>query len=84
MRVLSTVLAAKNKIALGAATMMVSVASFAADETATTSTDYATQAMDSLKTQATDLIAQVWPIVTTIVIAGLAIRIFKKFSSKAV
>lgn len=82
MRVLSTVLAAKNKIALGAATMLVSAGSFAAEPDA--ATNYATEAMNSLKTQATDLIAQAWPVVTTVVVAGLAIRLFKKFSSKAV
>lgn len=82
MRVLSTVLAAKNKIALGAATMLVSAGSFAA--AGDTATNYATEAMNSLKTQATDLIAQAWPVVTTVVVAGLAIRLFKKFSSKAV
>lgn len=82
MRVLSTVLAAKNKIALGASTMLVSAGSFAAE--GDTATNYATEAMNSLKTQATDLIAQAWPVVTTVVVAGLAIRLFKKFSSKAV
>lgn len=84
MRVLSTVLAAKNKIALGAATMLVSAGAFAVEDGTTTATNYATEAMDSLKTQATDLIAQAWPVVTTVVVAGLAIRLFKKFSSKAV
>lgn len=82
MRVLSTVLAAKNKIALGAATMLVSAVSFAAE--GDTATNYVTAAMNSLETQATDIISQVWPIVTTVVVAGLAIRLFKKFSSKAV
>ncbi|WP_416380977.1 major coat protein [Klebsiella pneumoniae] len=35
-------------------------------------------------TQANDLIAKVWPVVVAVVGAGLAIRLFKKFSSKAV
>jgi len=82
MRVLSFVSSAKNKIALGAATLFVSATSFAAEGDATT--NYANQAMETLKTQATDLIAQTWPVVTVVVGAGLAIRLFKKFSSKAV
>lgn len=57
--------------------------SFAA-EGATGGTDYAGQAMDALLTQANDLIGKVWPVVVAVVGAGLAIRIFKKFSSKAV
>ncbi|ENK9253054.1 capsid protein, partial [Escherichia coli] len=47
-------------------------------------TDYAGQAMDALLTQANDLIGKVWPVVVAVVGAGLAIRIFKKFASKAV
>ncbi|MGJ7961433.1 major coat protein [Proteus mirabilis] len=46
--------------------------------------DYAGQAMDSLLTQANTLIGKVWPVVVAVVGAGLAIRLFKKFSSKAV
>ncbi|WP_334472132.1 major coat protein [Arsenophonus sp. PmNCSU2021_1] len=49
-----------------------------------TTTDYASQAMDSLLTQANTLIGKVWPVVVAVVGAGLAIRLFKKFSSKAV
>ncbi len=82
MRVVSSILASKNKIALGVSTLLVSAGSFAAE--GDTATNYATEAMNSLKTQATDLIAQTWPVVTVVVGAGLAIRLFKKFSSKAV
>lgn len=46
--------------------------------------DYAGQAMDSLLTQANAMIGKVWPVVVTIVTAGLLIRMFRKFSSKAV
>ncbi|MDR5617375.1 major coat protein [Arsenophonus sp.] len=49
-----------------------------------TTPDYAGQAMDSLLTQANTLIGKVWPVVVAVVGAGLAIRLFKKFSSKAV
>ncbi|EDF4557849.1 capsid protein [Salmonella enterica] len=79
MKILSTV---KSKIAIASTALFVSVSCFAAGEG--TSTDYAGQAMDSLLTQANDLIAKVWPVVVAVVGAGLAIRLFKKFSSKAV
>ncbi|CNH85649.1 Coat protein B [Yersinia enterocolitica] len=79
MKILSTV---KYKIALASTALFISASSFAA-EGATGGTDYAGQAMDALLTQANDLIGKVWPVVA-VVGAGLAIRIFKKFSSKAV
>jgi hypothetical protein len=82
MNLISSTLTLKNKVCLGAATMFVSISSFAAD--GDTATNYATEAMNSLKSQATELIAQTWPVVTVVVGAGLAIRLFKKFSSKAV
>ncbi|ENI0015784.1 capsid protein [Salmonella enterica] len=84
MSVITKVAAAKNKIVVGAGLLMASAGAFAADDGTATATSYATEAMNSLKTQATDLIAQAWPVVTTVVVAGLAIRLFKKFSSKAV
>ncbi|ECI8055640.1 capsid protein [Salmonella enterica subsp. enterica] len=80
MKVISVI---KSKIAVASTTLFVSASCFAADG-ATGSTDYAGQAMDSLLTQANDLIAKVWPVVVAVVGAGLAIRLFKKFSSKAV
>ena len=80
MSVITKVAAAKNKIVVGAGLLMASAGAFAADD----GTSYATEAMNSLKSQATDLIAQTWPVVTVVVGAGLAIRLFKKFSSKAV
>lgn len=80
MNILSTV---KSKFALASTALFVSVNCMAA-EGANGSTDYAGQAMDSLLTQANDLIAKVWPVVVAVVGAGLAIRLFKKFSSKAV
>lgn len=46
--------------------------------------DYAGQAMDSLLTQANAMIGKVWPVVVIVVGASLSIRMFKKFSSKAV
>ncbi|MDR5611437.1 MULTISPECIES: major coat protein [unclassified Arsenophonus] len=55
-----------------------------ADGATGTVPDYAGQAMDSLLTQANTLIGKVWPVVVAVVGAGLAIRLFKKFSSKAV
>lgn len=78
MKLFSTV---KSKIALASTALFVSASCFA--ET-TSNTDYAGQAMDSLLTQANDLIGKVWPVVVAVVGAGLAIRLFKKFSSKAV
>ena len=84
MSVITKVAAAKSKIVVGAGLLMASAGAFAADDGTATATSYATEAMNSLKTQATDLIAQAWPVVTTVVVAGLAIRLFKKFSSKAV
>ncbi|MBG0750762.1 MULTISPECIES: major coat protein [Pectobacterium] len=72
--------AIKSKITTASFAIFFSASSFAADS----STDYAGQAMDSLLTQANDLIAKVWPVVVAVVGAGLAIRLFKKFSSKAV
>ena len=80
MKVLSFV---KSKIAVASTALFVSASSFAADGS-TGGTDYAGQAMDALLTQANDLIGKVWPVVVAVVGAGLAIRIFKKFSSKAV
>ncbi|EPV2040211.1 major coat protein [Escherichia coli] len=80
MKVLSFV---KSKIAVASTALFVSASSFAADES-TGGTDYAGQAMDALLTQANDLIGKVWPVVVAVVGAGLAIRIFKKFASKAV
>jgi len=78
----SKISAVKTKLAVAAVTLATSAGAFAADDG--TATSYATEAMNSLKTQATDLIAQTWPVVTVVVGAGLAIRLFKKFSSKAV
>ncbi|ENP7174513.1 capsid protein [Salmonella enterica] len=80
MKIISVI---KSKIAVASTALFVSASCFAADG-ATGSTDYAGQAMDSLLTQANDLIAKVWPVVVAVVGAGLAIRLFKKFSSKAV
>ncbi|EFC1700664.1 major coat protein [Escherichia coli] len=80
MKVLSFV---KSKIAVASTALFVSASSFAAAES-TGGTDYAGQAMDALLTQANDLIGKVWPVVVAVVGAGLAIRIFKKFASKAV
>lgn len=80
MKVLSFV---KSKIAVASTALFVSARSFAADGS-TGGTDYAGQAMDALLTQANDLIGKVWPVIVAVVGAGLAIRIFKKFASKAV
>ncbi|HDX4581828.1 TPA: capsid protein [Escherichia coli] len=72
----------KSKIAVASTALFVSASCFA--EGTTTNTDYAGQAMTQLLTQANDLIGKVWPVVVAVVGAGLAIRLFKKFSSKAV
>ncbi|MBS0895409.1 capsid protein [Tatumella sp. JGM130] len=79
MNILSTI---KSKIAVASIALFVSASCLAADGAA--STDYAGQAMDSLLTQANDLIAKVWPVVVAVVAAGASIRLFKKFTSKAV
>jgi hypothetical protein len=77
----SNFVSAKNKAIIGISTMFVSVGSFASDAN---SNNYASQAMNTLKEQATALVSDTWPVVVTVVGAGLAIRLFKKFSSKAV
>lgn len=69
---------------LNAAVLVSSVALFTSASAMAEDVDYAGQAMDSLQTQATDMIGKVWPVVATIVGASLGIRLFKKFSSKAV
>lgn len=40
-------------------------------------------AVDSISTFADDIIAAAWPIATTIVVASIGIKLFKKFASKA-
>lgn len=40
-------------------------------------------AMTSISTEAGNLIDAAWPIVTTIVVASIAIKLFKKFANKA-
>lgn len=40
-------------------------------------------AMTSIATEAGNLIDSAWPIVTTIVVASIAIKLFKKFANKA-
>ncbi|EBG7683523.1 capsid protein [Salmonella enterica] len=72
----------KSKLVIASTSLLLSASTFAAE--GDTATNYATEAMNSLKAQATELIAQTWPVVTVVVGAGLAIRLFKKFSSKAV
>ncbi|EAA7364334.1 capsid protein [Salmonella enterica] len=72
----------KYKLVIASTSLLLSASTFAAE--GDTATNYATEAMNSLKAQATELIAQTWPVVTVVVGAGLAIRLFKKFSSKAV
>ncbi|EEO4151882.1 capsid protein [Salmonella enterica] len=79
MNILSNV---KSKLVIASTSLFLSASTFAAE--GDTATNYATEAMNSLKAQATELIAQTWPVVTVVVGAGLAIRLFKKFSSKAV
>lgn len=80
MKIISTV---KSKIAVASTALFVSASCFAA-EVGSSAPDYAGDAMNSLLTQANDLIGKVWPVVVAVVGAGLAIRLFKKFSSKAV
>ncbi|EGH6090728.1 capsid protein [Salmonella enterica] len=72
----------KYKLVIASTSLLLSASTFAAE--GDTATNYATEAMNSLKAQATELIAQTWPVVTVVVGTGLAIRLFKKFSSKAV
>ncbi|GAA0542164.1 hypothetical protein GCM10009098_07300 [Rheinheimera aquimaris] len=43
----------------------------------------ASTAMAAISTEAGSLIADAWPIVTTIVVASIAIKLFKKFANKA-
>lgn len=86
MNIFSTV---KSKIAVASIALFVSASTFAAGGSdgvtvSTGTTDYAGNAMTALLTQANDLIGKVWPVVVAVVGASLAIRLFKKFSSKAV
>lgn len=43
----------------------------------------ASDAMTAISTEATALIADAWPILTTIVVATIAMKLFKKFASRA-
>lgn len=40
-------------------------------------------AIDSISTFSDDIIAAAWPIATTILVASIGIKLFKKFSNKA-
>lgn len=40
-------------------------------------------AVDSVNTFATDMIAWAWPVVATVTVAAIGIKLFKKFTSKA-
>jgi hypothetical protein len=40
-------------------------------------------AMSSIATEASNMISAAWPIVTTIVVASIAIKLFKKFANKS-
>ena len=40
-------------------------------------------AVDSISTFSDDMIAWAWPVVTTIVLASIGIKLFKRFSGKA-
>lgn len=80
----SILVSGKSKLSnkfLACSLFVVSGTSLAADGS---TPDYAGQAMDSLLVQANDFIAKTWPVVVVVVGASLAIRLFKKFSSKAV
>lgn len=43
----------------------------------------ALDAMTSISTEAGSLIAAAWPIAVAVVVAGVGIKLFKKFASKA-
>jgi hypothetical protein len=40
-------------------------------------------AVDSVNTFATDMIAWAWPVVATVTVAAIGIKLFKKFTAKA-
>lgn len=69
----------KAKVATAAVLLATSAGAMAADGT---TTDYTSAAWASLKTSASDMVAEAWPIITAIVVAGIAMRLFKKFASK--
>lgn len=69
-----------NKL-LACSLFVVSGTSLAADGS---TPDYGAEGFDYLLTQANGYIAKVWPIVVVVVGASLSIRLFKKFTSKAV
>ncbi|EAO0000930.1 capsid protein [Salmonella enterica] len=72
----------KSKLVIASTSLLLSASTFAAE--GDTATSYAKEAMDALKAEATTLIGQVWPVVTTILVGLLTIRLVKKFASKAV
>lgn len=64
-----------NTVVLAAAALVASGSAMAAGE--------ATAAMTAISTEASALIADAWPIATTIVVAMISIKLFKKFANKA-
>lgn len=68
-----------KKILVGAGSAVLVLPGFAS---AALTGDAAT-AMTSLSTFADDMIAAAWPIATTVVVAAIGIKLFKKFTSKA-
>lgn len=54
-----------------------------ADDGASGAADYAKDAFDSIKTEATNLIGYAWPVVVLIVGAIIGMKLFKKFANKA-
>jgi len=73
----------KSKLAfvLPAVALVSSPSVFAADGDVP---NYAKDAMQSIMTMATEFLAETWPVVIAITIGLLSIRLFKKFSSRAV
>ncbi len=43
----------------------------------------ASAAMTSISTEASNLIADAWPILVAVVVAGVGMKLFKKFAGKA-
>lgn len=67
-----------QKVALAASTMFLSAAVFAQQATSP-----ASDAMDSIKSEANSLISDAWPILVAVVVAGVGMKLFKKFAGKA-
>jgi hypothetical protein len=71
------ILKQKLNVALITAMSLLAPVAMAADESG------AAAAMASIKAEAASLASAAWPIVTAIVVAGIGMKLFKKFANKS-